>query len=503
MKRFVAVSLLFLLCASSFNNVVFAQETPAPAPTTPPSPSSISYKLNDLPVGDNPELLYDLYNHPETRIDGNTRIVWVQFTNLDPGTQYSICSGYEKDSCSNHFKPGSDGSITLSICGNGQETAKGVQVQGFKSTDQAGGKLKEKCKESRDYFHEGHVYKLSLYADYDDKSDRPDPGKDGGEIIAAKFFVAHSYPLVRLNSADITSQPVAITLWGRRPGGDTKNNYQVVVEGTDNGYKKEHCYTIPEKDWWTQNLTVGINTQWHAEIGQQPHPEHILDGTGYSVTKRADELGATNTYGGNSTVPGFPGSNKILKIDSASNKSSGPLRSGAYVAKINERVSDNRPFGIGNNCEGGYTYMQVFFQILAKKKELKILKVVYDPNNSDREDIDSVPPVPPIPCAAGEIDEDTGNCKAFNVALLGKIPLDPLSFIKSLYTIVLSFAGIAAMIIIIRAAYKFMYSRGDKELISQARAQLTSAIIGLTFIILAYVILSVIGVDILKIPGFG
>jgi len=48
-----------------------------------------------------------------------------------------------------------------------------------------------------------------------------------------------------------------------------------------------------------------------------------------------------------------------------------------------------------------------------------------------------------------------------------------------------------------------MYSRGDKELISQARAQLTSAIIGLTFIILAYVILSVIGVDILKIPGFG
>ena len=89
------------------------------------------------------------------------------------------------------------------------------------------------------------------------------------------------------------------------------------------------------------------------------------------------------------------------------------------------------------------------------------------------------------------------------MALLGKIPLDPVSFIKSVYTIVLSFAGIAAMAIIIRAGYKFMYSRGDKEVISQARSQLTSAVIGLTFIILAYVILSVIGVDILKIPGFG
>lgn len=485
MKRFISVFLFVSLFASFFNSAVFAQETPTPAPTTPPSPNSISYKLNDLPVGDNPELLYDLYNHPETRIDGNKRLVWIQFTNLDTENQYAICAGYEKDSCSNHFKPGSDGSITLAICGNGQETAKGVQMQGFKSPVQAGGKLKEKCKESRDYFHEGHVYKVSLYADYDDKADRPDPGHDGGEIIAAKFFVAHSYPLVRLNSADPTSQPIAITLWGRRPGGDNKNNYQVVVEGTDNGYKKEHCYTVPEKNWWTDNLSVGINTQWVAPLGQPTHKEHILEGTGYSETKRADDLGAVNTYG------------------RGKDKSNGGLMSGTYVAKINERISDNRQFGIGNNCEGGYTYMQIFFQILSKKKELKILKVVYDPNNSDREDIDSVPPVPPIPCAAGEIDEDTGNCKAFNVALLGKIPLDPLSFIKSVYTIVLSFAGIAAMAIIIRAGYKFMYSRGDKEVISQARSELTSAVIGLTFIIFAYVILSVIGVDILKIPGFG
>jgi hypothetical protein len=484
MKRLVAFLFLTVVFLFITKTPVLAAD-PTPAAATPTSHSSISYKINDLAVGDNPELLYDLYNHPETRIDGNSRLVWVQFTNLDSGSQYAICAGYEKESCSNHFKPGSDGSITLSICGNGQKTVKGVQVQGFPSVEQVGGKLKEKCNESRDFFHEGHVYKVALYADYDDKADRPDPGQEGGEIIAAKFFVAHSYPLVKLNSSDISSQPIAITLWGRRPGGDTKNNYQVVVEGIDNGFKKEHCYTVPEKNWWKDNLTVGINTQWVATTGQPAHQEHILEGTGYSVPKRADDLGALHTFG------------------RGKDESNGALGNGTYIAKINERVSDNRPFGFANNCEGGYTYMHVFFQIAAKKKELKILKVVYDPNNSDRGDISKVPPVPPIPCAAGEIDEDAGTCKAFNVALLGKVPLDPLAFIKSVYTFILSFAGIAAMAIIIRAGYKFMYSRGDKEIISQARSQLTSAIIGLAFIIFAYVILSVIGVDILRIPGFG
>lgn len=147
--------------------------------------------------------------------------------------------------------------------------------------------------------------------------------------------------------------------------------------------------------------------------------------------------------------------------------------------------------------------MKIIFQITGKSQELKIIKVTYDPNNEDRNDIQDAIPVPPVPCSKGEFDKDTDTCKAFDVALLGKIPLDPYSFIKSIYTLVLSFAGLAALGIIIRSGYKFMYSQGNKEIITDARSQLTSAIIGLLFIIFAYVILSVIGVDILKIPGFG
>jgi hypothetical protein len=183
-------------------------------------------------------------------------------------------------------------------------------------------------------------------------------------------------------------------------------------------------------------------------------------------------------------------------------ESHGPLGKGTYILKVNERVSDNRPLGIGNNCEGGNTYMHVFFQIQSKGG-IKILKVEYDPNDSDTTKIEKEAPAPPPPCADGELDPDTKTCKAFNVALLGKIQLEPLPFIKSLYTLVLSIAGLAAVVIIIRAGYKLMYSRGDKEMITDARSQITSAIIGLLFIIFAYVILSIIGVDILKIPGFG
>jgi hypothetical protein len=48
-----------------------------------------------------------------------------------------------------------------------------------------------------------------------------------------------------------------------------------------------------------------------------------------------------------------------------------------------------------------------------------------------------------------------------------------------------------------------MISQGNPEQVKGAREQLTAAIIGLLFIIFSLVILQIIGVNILKIPGFG
>lgn len=497
MKKLLLFPLFFFLLLTFFayKNVSFAQGT-TPAPSE--APTAPSYTINDLPVNDNPELLYDLYKHPETRIDGNTRSVWIKFTNLQPNKAYYVCPDQDLKNCAlpykklDKFTSGPDGTITMNVCGDGNDLIKGVQVQGIHLPDRVGGQINEKCKDSRDFFSEGHTYRASLYTNSVAAGDTSGNLGDRvvnssvslSPIISAQFFVAHSYPLVKLNAANPYTDPIEVKLWGRRPGGDNKNNYQVIIEGIDNKYKKEHCYTIPEKDWWTQNLTVGINTQFD-ELKNTVIPEFILNGTGFSIpTPRADMYAAINTYG-----------------RGTADESHGPLGKGTYILKVNERVSDNRPLGIGNNCEGGNTYMHVFFQIQSKGG-IKILKVEYDPNDSDTTKIEKEAPAPPPPCADGELDPDTKTCKAFNVALLGKIQLEPLPFIKSLYTLVLSIAGLAAVVIIIRAGYKLMYSRGDKEMITDARSQITSAIIGLLFIIFAYVILSIIGVDILKIPGF-
>jgi hypothetical protein len=516
MKKISALSVIILSFIILLPQVIFADTpSPSPQPTGQPQDNELSFEINGLPIGGNPSLNSKLYTDPKTRIDGNTRIVWVSFTGLNPSSKYSICSGYEKSSCFNNFSPQPDGTITLSLCGAGEETAKGIQVKEYGDKLQLPGTstLKGTCDETRDYFHEDKTYKISLWANYTSDDDKPDPGKDGNETISAKFYVYRSFPLVRIASKNPTTQTIDITLWGRRPQSNQDNNYQVVLQGIDHDYKKEQCFTVPKNGFSDgNNNTVGINTQWVPASGtDSPHPDHILEGTGFGVPKRDEAFGDTESYGGD-TGGGLPnplpiGGTRLFDgaFGSGSADSHGAVGIGKYIVKINERKNDSRPLGIGNQCEGGYTYMNIYFDIdwadrTQGKQEIVIKNVVYDPNSVRY----TAPPKPPqIPCAKDSFDKDTGTCNAFDVALLGKIPLDPLSFIKSVYTLVLSIAGVAALLIIIRSGYKFLYSRGDKEIIADARSQLTSAIIGLAFIIFAYVILSIIGVDILKIPGFG
>lgn len=85
---------------------------------------------------------------------------------------------------------------------------------------------------------------------------------------------------------------------------------------------------------------------------------------------------------------------------------------------------------------------------------------------------------------------------------IGKISTEPQKFVQGIFGIVLGLAGGIALILVMLAGYRFMASQGDPEKINDARQQLISAIVGLLFIIFSFVILQVIGVDILKIPGF-
>lgn len=108
------------------------------------------------------------------------------------------------------------------------------------------------------------------------------------------------------------------------------------------------------------------------------------------------------------------------------------------------------------------------------------------------------PANPPLPCAKYN---DKKECVAVNTAI-GDINTEPAEFVKRIFSLVLGMAGGIALILIIISGYKFMTSAGDPEKVKSATEGLTSAVIGLLFIIFAFVILQIIGVDILRIPGF-
>lgn len=92
-------------------------------------------------------------------------------------------------------------------------------------------------------------------------------------------------------------------------------------------------------------------------------------------------------------------------------------------------------------------------------------------------------------------------CATIDTAI-GSVQTDPVKLVQQLFGILLSLAGGIALLLIIYSGYQIMTSEGNPEKLQAARETLTSAIIGLVFLIFSLVILQIIGVDILKIPGF-
>lgn len=87
---------------------------------------------------------------------------------------------------------------------------------------------------------------------------------------------------------------------------------------------------------------------------------------------------------------------------------------------------------------------------------------------------------------------------------IGCISTDLSVFIKdTLLGWGVGLAGIIALLCIIYSSFMMQTSRGNPEKIKKAQELLTSCIMGLILIIFSVFILRLIGVSILKIPGFG
>jgi hypothetical protein len=117
-----------------------------------------------------------------------------------------------------------------------------------------------------------------------------------------------------------------------------------------------------------------------------------------------------------------------------------------------------------------------------------------DPNRNSAK---AYPEASPPPCAK----KDQVPCTEFTTAF-GDIQTSAADFIKSGFGLILAASGAVALLLIMRAGYKIMTSQGKPETVQEGRDQLIAAIVGLLFLILAFVFLELIGVDILKIPDF-
>lgn len=118
------------------------------------------------------------------------------------------------------------------------------------------------------------------------------------------------------------------------------------------------------------------------------------------------------------------------------------------------------------------------------------------------------PTAPPLPCKTFEPIKDASGkvigqkCIEFETAV-GNIPTSPAGLVGFVLRLVLGLSGGIALILIIVGAYQMMTSQGNPERLQGAKETITSAIVGLLFIIFSLLLLEIIGVDILRIPGFG
>jgi len=87
---------------------------------------------------------------------------------------------------------------------------------------------------------------------------------------------------------------------------------------------------------------------------------------------------------------------------------------------------------------------------------------------------------------------------------MGCVYTDTKDFIeKTVFGLGIGLAGGFALLCIIYAAFMMQSSQGNPEKLKKAQELITSCIMGLMLIIFSVFILRLIGVSILKIPGFG
>jgi len=139
-------------------------------------------------------------------------------------------------------------------------------------------------------------------------------------------------------------------------------------------------------------------------------------------------------------------------------------------------------------CEEGYSRCEIDPLVCCQNLE-------NCPSSAPREFLAGIQPT--------ECDTPAGPKTGIQTAL-GCIPTkDTTQFVGWLLESVIKIAGGIAFLLIIFGAIKVLTSSGNPEAVKAGQEMITSALMGLIFIIFSLFLLELIGVKILKIPGFG
>ena len=86
---------------------------------------------------------------------------------------------------------------------------------------------------------------------------------------------------------------------------------------------------------------------------------------------------------------------------------------------------------------------------------------------------------------------------------LGNIPTDISGFAERILQIGIGLAGGISLILMVIGSIRVLTSSGEQQRLAGGRDMIVAAIAGLLFLIFSVLILKFIGVEIIKIPGFG
>lgn len=86
---------------------------------------------------------------------------------------------------------------------------------------------------------------------------------------------------------------------------------------------------------------------------------------------------------------------------------------------------------------------------------------------------------------------------------IGCIHTNPPALVKDILTFSVGIGGGLAFLMMLLGAFQMLTSGGNPETLAAGRSRITSAVIGLLFVIFSVLLLQIIGVDILKLPDFG